>query len=269
MLDDFFTRAMLAGIGIALVTGPTGCFIVWRRLAYFGETIAHSAVLGVTLAILVEIHPVVGVFIIASLIVLVMFHLERRDSLPSDTLLGLLSHGSLALGLVVISFFSNMRMDLRALLFGDILAVSRLDLAIIWGCGAIVLGILACLWRPLLVATVSPDLANVAKLRPELARLAFGILLAVVIAAAIRFVGVLLIVSLLIIPAATVRRFASSPERMAGFAAAMGVVSVAAGLMASARFDTPSGPTIVVAALAFFAFTRAFRKKSINGARGL
>ena len=267
MLDDFFTRAMLAGIGMALVTGPTGCFIVWRRLAYFGETIAHSALLGVAFAILVEVHLVIGIFITASLIVLAMVHLERRDSLPTDTLLGLLSHGSLALGLVVLSFFPNMRMDLQALLFGDILAVTRDDLAIVWGGGAIALGVLAWLWRPLLAATVSPDLASVARLRPERARLAFGILLAAVIAVAIKIVGVLLIVALLIVPAATVRRFASSPERMAVSAAVMGVVSVAAGLMASASFDTPSGPSIVVAALALFTLTRAFRKVSAGGTR--
>ena len=185
MLDDFFTRAMLAGIGISLVTGPTGCFIVWRRLAYFGETIAHSALLGVAFAVLAEIHLVIGIFTTASLIVLAMFLLERRDALPADTLLGLLSHGSLALGLVVLSFFPNMRMDLQALLFGDILAVSRADLVIVWAGGAIALGVLGWLWRPLLAATVSADLASVAGMRPERARLGFGILLAAVIAVSI------------------------------------------------------------------------------------
>ncbi len=267
MLDDFLVRATLAGIGIALVTGPTGCFIVWRRLAYFGETIAHSALLGVAFAILIEVHLMIGVFITASLIVLVMFDLERRDTLPSDTLLGLLSHGSLALGLVVLSFFPNMRLDLQALLFGDILAVTRVDLAIIWGGGAIALGVLAWLWRPLLASTVSADLASVAKLRPERTRLIYGILLAAVIAVAIKIVGVLLIVALLIVPAATVRRFASSPERMAVTAAAMGVLSVAVGLMASARLDTPSGPSIVVTALALFTLTRVFGKVLASGPR--
>ena len=265
MLDDFLVRATLAGIGIALVTGPTGCFIVWRRLAYFGETIAHSALLGVAFAILIEVHLMIGIFITASLIVFAMFHLERRDTLPSDTLLGLLSHGSLALGLVVLSFFPNMRLDLQALLFGDILAVTRVDLAIIWGGGAIALGVLAWLWRPLLAATVSADLASVAKLRPERARLIYGILLAAVISIAIKIVGVLLIVALLIVPAATVRRFASSPERMAVTAAGMGVLSVAIGLMVSARLDTPSGPSIVVTALALFTLTRAFGRETASG----
>jgi len=256
VLDDFFVRAMLAGIGLALVTGPTGCFIVWRRLAYFGETIAHSALLGVAIAILTDLHLALGIFAVASVIVLAMFYFERRDSLPTDTLLGLFSHGGLALGIVILSFFPNMRLDLHALLFGDILAVSRLDLAVIWLGGAAGLAVLRWIWRPLLAATISTDLAAVAGMHPERARLVFGILLAAVIAAAIKIVGVLLIVALLIIPAATVRRFASNPEAMAAGAAATGVASVVGGLFASAQFDTPSGPSIVVAALLLFLLTR-------------
>ena len=256
MLDDFLARALLAGIGLALVAGPTGCFIVWRRLAYFGETIAHSALLGVAIAILIDMHIALGIFAIASAIVLGMFYLERRDTLPTDTLLGLFSHGGLALGLVILSFFPDMRLDLHALLFGDILAVSRQDLVVVWVGGAAALAVLVWIWRPLLAATVSADLATVARLRPDRARLLYGILLAAVIAAAIKIVGVLLIVALLIIPAATVRRFASSPERMAAGASVVGVAVVAAGLFASASLDTPSGPSIVVAALALFLVTR-------------
>ncbi len=193
------------------------------------------------------------------MVVLTMFYLERRDTLPADTLLGLLAHGGLALGLVILSFFPNMRLDLQALLFGDILAVSRIDLAVIWVGAAVALGVLWWIWRPLLAATVSADLATVARLRPERARLVFGILVAAVIAAAIKIVGVLLIVALLVIPAASVRRFASSPERMAAGAAAVGIVAVLGGLFASARFDTPAGPSIVVTALALFMVTRIRR----------
>ncbi len=142
------------------------------------------------------------------------------------------------------------------MLFGDILAVSRVDLQVIWIGGALAICVLYLIWRPLLAATVSPDLAKVAGMNPERARLTFGIFLAAVIAAAIKVVGVLLIVALLVIPAATVRRFATSPERMAIGAAATGIVAVVGGLMASANFDTPSGPSIVVIALALFIATR-------------
>ena len=256
MLDDFFARALLAGIGLAFVTGPTGCFVVWRRLAYFGEAIAHSSLLGVALAIVLHLDLVIGILISAALVAFIMFYLDRRGTLPTDTLLGLLAHGGLALGLVILSFFPTIRLDLHALLFGDILAVSRVDLAVIWGGGAVALGVLWRLWRPLLAATVDADLASVAGLRPERARLIFGLLVAAIIAIAIKIVGILLIVALLIIPAATVRRFAPSPEWMAVGAAVAGVIATVGGLFASAEFDTPSGPSIVVTALALFILTR-------------
>ncbi|MDE0250851.1 MAG: metal ABC transporter permease [Gammaproteobacteria bacterium] len=256
MLDDFFIRALLAGIGLALVTGPAGCFVVWRRLAYFGETIAHSALLGVALAMLFGFSLALGIFVTASAVVVVMFYLERHDTLPTDTLLGLMAHGGLALGLVILSFFPNIQLDLHALLFGDILAVTRADLVLIWAGGAVALAVLLWMWRPLLAATVSPDLATVAKLKPERAQLIFGILVAAIIAVAIKIVGVLLIVALLVIPAATMRRFASSPENMAVGASVLGMAAVAGGLFASAKLDTPSGPSIVVMALALFVVTR-------------
>ena len=256
MLDDFVTRALLAGIGLALVTGPVGCFVVWRRLAYFGETIAHSALLGVALAVIFNFSIVIGILIAACVVVVSMFYLERRETLPTDTLLGMLAHGGLALGLVVLAFFPNMRVDLHAMLFGDLLAVTRLDVAIIWLGGAAALGVLAWIWRPLLAATVDRDLARVAGLRPERARLVFGFLVAGIIAMAIKIVGILLIVALLVIPPAAARRFSASPERMAAAAALLGVAAIGGGLYASARLDTPSGPSIVVAALALFVVTR-------------
>ena len=267
MLDDFVTRALLAGIGLALVTGPVGCFVVWRRMAYFGETIAHSALLGVALAVLLNINIMIGILTAACLIVVTMFYLDRRETLPTDTLLGLLAHGGLALGLVVLAFFPNMRVDLHAMLFGDLLAVTRSDVAIIWLGGAVALAVLCWIWRPLLAATVNKDLAAVAGLRPELARLVFGFLVAGIIAIAIKIVGILLIVALLVIPAAAARRFSSGPERMAIAAAGLGVIAIAGGLYASARLDTPSGPSIVVAALALFVLTRIRLPKSGGGKR--
>ncbi len=198
MLDDFFIRALFAGIGLALVTGPTGCFVVWRRLAYFGETIAHSALLGVAIAILLDIDRVFGILACACMVVLLMFYLERRDSLPADTILGLLCHGTLATGLVVLAFFPNIRVNRHSLLFGDILGVARADLAVVWVGGAVALAVLWRLWRPLLAAAVDTDLAAVAGMRPERTRLLFGFFVSAVIAVSIKIVGILLIVALLV-----------------------------------------------------------------------
>ncbi len=252
MLDDFFIRAMLAGIGLALITGPIGCFIVWRRMAYFGDTMAHSALLGVGLAMLFDLNIMVSVFLIALSIAMLLVVLQKRHSLSADSLLGILSHATLAFGLVLVAFMTWIRFDLMSLLFGDILAVSASDLIAIYAGGALILAGLIKLWRPLLAATISEDIAQAEGLQPELHRTLFMILLALLIAIAMKIVGILLITALLIIPAATARRFALSPEQMAIYAAFIGACSVIAGLFGSLNYDTPSGPSIVVASVVFF-----------------
>ncbi len=252
MLDDFFSRALLAGIGLALVTGPLGCFVVWRRMAYFGDTMAHSALLGIALGFLIEIDLTAGVFVVALLVSLALIALERRGGLSADALLGILSHSALALGLVALAFMTWVRVDLMGFLFGDILAVSRLDVALVWGGGAAVLALLALLWRPLLAASVDEELAAAEGLAPARSRLAFMLMMALVVAIAMKIVGALLITALMIIPAATARRFAATPEAMAILAALVGALAVTGGLYGSLAFDTPSGPSIVVAALALF-----------------
>ncbi|WP_340119430.1 metal ABC transporter permease [Pelagibius sp. 7325] len=257
MLDDFFTRALVGGIGVALVAGPLGCFIVWRRMAYFGDTMAHSALLGVALALLLEIHITAGVFAITAAVAFALLLLQRQRALPTDALLGILSHSTLALGLVLVAFMAWVRIDLLSYLFGDLLAVSRVDIALIYGGGAAVLAILAAVWRPLLASTVSEELAAAEALRPERARLIFMLLMAGVIAIAMKIVGILLITSLLVIPAATARRFAGGPERMAFLAAGIGALAVALGLFGSLELDTPSGPSVVVAALLLFLLSLA------------
>lgn len=252
MLDDFFTRALVAGVGVALVAGPLGCFIVWRRMAYFGDTMAHSALLGVALSFMLEINPTLGVFAVAALVSLALVLLQRRGTLSTDALLGILSHSTLAIGLVMVALMTWIRVDLIGFLFGDILAVSVPDIALIYAGGAVVVALLVWLWRPLLAATVNADLAEAEGLNPELSRIVLMLLLASVIAIAMKIVGVLLITSLLIIPAATARRLSATPEQMALIASLLGALAVVGGLFGSLNFDTPSGPSIVVAALGLF-----------------
>jgi len=252
MLDDFFTRALIAGIGLALVAGPLGCFVVWRRMAYFGDTMAHAALLGVALSFLMGINLTAGVFAVAALVAMALLLLQRRAGLSSDALLGILSHATLAVGLVLISFMSWVRIDLMGFLFGDILSVSRIDILVIYLGGGVLVALLAWFWRPLLAATVSPELAEAEGQRPEAMRVLLMVLMASVIAIAMKLVGVLLITSLLIIPAATARRLSATPEQMAVFAAILGALAVAGGLTGSRTWDTPSGPSIVVAALVLF-----------------
>jgi zinc transport system permease protein len=254
MIEDFLLRAAIGGIGLALVAGPVGCFVVWRRMAYFGDSLAHSALLGIALGFLLGIDPTIGVAATAIVAALLMAGLQVRQRLASDTLLGILSHGGLAFGLISIGLTQGLRTDLFAYLFGDVLAIDARDLAWIWiGGGAALVG-LALIWRPLLALTVHEELARAEGKRVALAKLAYLLLIALVVAVAMKIVGVLLVTALLIIPAAAARGLARSPEGMAALAALMGVLAVLLGLAASWWLDTPSGPSIVAAAtLLFFA----------------
>lgn len=252
MLDDFFIRAVVGGTGVALLAGPLGCFIVWRRLAYFGDTLSHSALLGVAMALLLNMNITLTVFVISVVVSMLLILLQRRASLSSDALLGLLAHATLAVGLVVLAFMTWVRVDLMGFLFGDILAITAGDIAIIWGGGLVVLALVSFIWKPLLASTVSYEIAVAEGLRPDLANFLFMVLMAGVIAISMKIVGVLLITALLIIPAATARRFSGNPEIMAMMASILGAASVWLGLEGSLKWDTPAGPSIVVAALAFF-----------------
>ena len=255
MLDDFFSRALIAGVGVALVAGPLGCYIVWRRLAYFGDTLSHAALLGVALALLFQVNITLSVFSVSVFVSLSLVLLQRRITLSADALLGLLAHSALAVGMVALSFMTWVRVDLMGFLFGDILAVTPFDIAIIWGGGLFVLLILVVFWQSLFAATVNLELAQAEGMKPEQANIIFMMLMAAVIAISMKIVGVLLITSMLIFPAAIARRFASGPEQMALIAAFVGIIAVFGGLYGSLQWDTPAGPSIVVAASSFFILT--------------
>lgn len=252
MLDDFFVRAIVAGLGIAAVTGPLGCFVVWRKLAYFGDTLAHAALLGVTLSLLFSVNVTLAVFIVAIVVALLLLALQKRSSLSSDALLGMLSHGSLAIGLLALAFMTWVRMDLMGLLFGDLLAVTKTDIATIYAGGLCVLGAIAWAWKPLFAITVNRDLAAAEGYNVAAYDILLMLMLAAVVAASIKIVGVMLITSLLIIPAGAARRISSGPVMMVISAAIVGGVSVLGGLFASLKFNTPSGPSIVAVALLLF-----------------
>ena len=264
MLDDFFIRALFAGIGVALVTGPLGCFVVWRRLSYFGDTLAHSALLGVTLAYSLEFNIALSVFIISALIALILINLQKRTNLPGDALLGLLAHSSLAVGLVVIGFLSFIRFDVMGLLFGDILAVNVNDIIIIWIGGAIILLVLKFIWKSLFASTVNYELAEAEGLNPDRAKAIFTILMAGIIAISIKMVGLLLITGMLIIPAAMARNLSDNPQKMVLFSIIGGVLSVIIGLFSSLEFNTPSGPSIITASLVLFILSLLKIKQSIQ-----
>lgn len=261
MLDNFLLRAGLAGLGVALAAGPLGSFVIWRRMAYFGDATAHAAILGVAMALALDLPIAAGTMVVALAMAVTVSTLAARGW-AMDTTLGVLAHSALAFGMVAISFVPGARTDLSAWLFGDILAVSRGDLAVIWGGAALVVGLLAWRWQPLLTATLNEDLAHASGLRPGRERLVLTLALAVTVAVALKVVGALLIAALLIIPAAAARALARTPEAMAALAVAIAALSVLGGLWLSLWQDTPAGPSIVAAAAGLFVVTVALGRRA-------
>ncbi|MEL7105693.1 MAG: metal ABC transporter permease [Pseudomonadota bacterium] len=257
MLDDFMTRATLAGVGVAFAAAPLGCFVVWRRMAYFGDATAHAAILGVALSLALEMSIFPGALAVALIMALTVTLLAGRGY-AMDTLLGVLAHSALAFGLVAVSFLSGIRLDLMAYLFGDILAVSRADLLVIWTGAAVVVALIGWRWSALLASTLNEELAYASGLNPKREQLILTLSLAITVAVAIKVVGVLLIAALLIIPAAAARGLARTPEAMAAIAAVIGATSAIAGLQGAYVFDTPAGPSIVCVAAILFALLNLF-----------
>ena len=259
MLDDFLIRAGLAAIGLSLATGPLGAFVVWRRMAYFGDATSHAAILGVALALATDLPVGVGTLVVALAMAVTVASLAARGW-AMDTTLGVLAHSALAFGLVAVSFIHGVRTDLSAYLFGDILAVTRVELGLVWLGSLAVLALLAWRWQALLTATLSEDLAHAAGIKPERERLALVLALALVVAVALKVVGALLIAAMLIIPAATARGLSRTPEAMAALATLAGAIAGIGGLGLSLWQDTPTGPSIVVAAALMFAIGSGWRR---------
>jgi len=251
MLDDFMTRATLAGIGVSLAAAPLGCFVVWRRMAYFGESTAHAAMLGIALSLTFELSVLAGAVLISLVMASSVTLLEGR-SLFMDTLLGVAGHSSIAAGLVIVSFISGVRIDLMAYLIGDILAVSKMDLLMIWIGVGIIFSLILWRWSPLLLVTLSEELASANGFYPKRENFIITISLAIVVAVGIKVVGVLLIIALLIIPAASARFITLTPESMGFVTAILGILSSILGLYSAYFFDTPTGPSIVCVASLFF-----------------
>jgi zinc transport system permease protein len=260
-MPDFIVRALLAGIMLALIAGPLGCFIVWRRMAYFGDTLSHSALLGLALGLLLEINMQLAVVAVCCSLAFILVLMEKNKSLATDTLLGILAHSALALGLVMLSF-TAVQVDLMAYLFGDLLTVSNIELIWIAAGSLCTLITLLIFWNKLLAISLHQELAQVEGLNVNGLRLLLMLVMALVIAVSMKIVGVLLITSLLIIPPATARHFSSSPEQMAAGASAAGCIAVSGGIAASWFWNTPPGPSIVVMSALLFMLSAAFRRET-------
>jgi len=252
LTTDFFLYALMAGLAIAVIAGPLGSFIVWRRMSYFGDTLAHSALLGIALGLIMDINLQLSIIVSSMLFALILLFLSRDKSMSTDTLLGILAHSTLAIGVVVLALSGSIRVNLEAYLFGELLTISTLDLLWILLTSAIVALLLFKFWKQLLSTTIHQELAEVEGLAVKRLNLMLVLMIAVTIAVAMKIVGVLLITSLLIIPPAAARQLSKTPEQMAIKASIIAAISVISGLFVAFYLDTPVGPSIVVLATLIF-----------------
>jgi zinc transport system permease protein len=257
---EFLIPALLAGIGVALIAAPLGAFIVWQRLAYMGDTLAHSSLLGVAFSLLLSTDVQLGIVIVCVMVALILLAWQDQRQLPTDTILGIISHSALAVGLIFISLFDGTRLNLSAYLLGDILTTTERDVFLIYALAVVVAALIRYFWTPLLSLTVSPELAQVEGVPVKRLRLLLLLLVALTIAFAIQVVGVLLITALLIIPAASARQFARTPEAMVLFTGLIAVISVVGGLLVSLFWDIPAGPAVISFSSLLFALSLGLKK---------
>lgn len=262
MVDDILIRALAGAVILAAMLGPLGSFVVWRRMAYFGDTIAHASLLGVALSLLVggALPMTVAIFLVAAGVAILLTRYTHDGRLQADTMLGILAHGTLALGLVLVALNHEVRVDVNAYLFGDVLTMDWADVTLLMVLLLAVVGTLAWRWRGLLMATIHPAIARIEGINIRKEQLVLTLLMAAVIAVAVKIVGALLITAMLIIPAAAARFVANSPLIMAVIASGIGMLSAGIGLAAAFALDLPAGAMMVVAAVAVFAATSLLRK---------
>jgi zinc transport system permease protein len=246
----------LAGVLLALIGGPLGSFVIWQRMAYFGESIAHSALLGIAIAIFLNINMTATMLIVCCAMAAALNRVQKKFQLSLNTLLAIMAHTSLATGLVIISLVPGFRLDINSFLFGDLLAIGKNEFTLIAIVSLTAFIFISSQWHKLISLAANEELAFVEGINTGRLQLLLLLCMAVVVAIGIKAVGVLLIVSLLVIPAATSRKWASSPEAMAILASALGATAVIAGLALSYYADTPTGPSVVAIAGFMYFFSQ-------------
>ncbi len=262
-MEDFIIRAILAALGIAVIAGSLGCFVIWKRMSYFSESISHSALLGVALGLSSGLGIHVGLIVVGVIFALLIVLLQQRQFLSNDTILGIFSHIALSLGIVVLALVGG-NIDYFSLLFGDILFVTNQDIVWIYLVLILIVGLLSFFWQRLLLLTLNEELGKAEGIKQSFYQLLFMLMIALAVSVSVQIVGVLLITSLLIIPPAIAKAFARSPAEMLLRSVLVSILAVLIGLSASMMYDVAVGPMIVIVLGILFALSQLFTNKSLG-----
>lgn len=248
----FFVRALAAAAIVGVVCSVVGCYMVLRGLAFMGDAISHSAFPGVVAAYLLKVPFYLGAVIAAVGTALLIGRISRRGNLRGDTVIGVLFAGMFALGVFMFSTIRNYVGDLFGFLFGEILAISPTDLIALTVLATIVVGIVVVLWKELLYSTFDPLGAAASGLRVDLLDDLFLALIAMTIVVSLQAVGIILVVAMLVTPAATAQLLTQRFGRLMGIAVLVGVSCPVAGLYLSFWLNSASGATIVLVETVLF-----------------
>ncbi len=260
-MEDFIFRAVIAAIGISIIAGSLGCFVIWKRMSYFSESISHSALLGVAFGLASGLGVHFGLIIIGALFAALIVVLQQRKFLSNDAILGIFSHIALSLGIVVLSIVGGTNTNYFGLLFGDILSITNSNIIWVYVVLFIIASLLIIFWQRLLLLTLNEELALAQGLNQSFYRLLFMLMIALAVSVSVQIVGVLLITSLLIIPPAIARVFASTPVSMVFQSVAVSILAVIIGLSLSMHYDLATGPSIVIALGGLFILSQLLPRK--------
>ncbi len=259
-MSDFLIHALLASLGVALLAGPIGCLMIFKRVACLGDTLAHGAIFGVSLGLLTGIDPTITLAGVTIAWVTMLWYLNKDQTVSTDTAMAFLTHSALAVSIVLFAFVPLGAPNLMEAFIGNILTVGRADLWLIFGMDIVFGVLIALFWKKWILIAVHPDLAAASHIRVQSLRILFLMMVGLFIAFSIKMMGALLVPAFLIIPALAARSFAKTPEQMAFMATGIAILSAVTGLFASDKWDTPTGPMMVCAALGIYAILSVFKQ---------
>ncbi|MBI4849592.1 MAG: metal ABC transporter permease [Nitrospirae bacterium] len=257
----FIQRAFVASLIVGVLCPFVGNFVVLRRMSFFSDAISHSAFAGIAVGALLGIDLSVSSVVVAILISMLIAVLSEKTSLSHDTVIGIAFSGSIASGMLVMGMLKGYRADIFTYLFGDILAITNTDLLLLFVIGVLCISALLFFSKPFLQITFNRDLAQVEGINVRLFEYLLFFIIAIVVTVSLKIIGIILVTSLLVVPAAAAKNLALSMRRLFALSCIFGLVSGITGLMLSVYLNTPSGPTIVLVSVGIFFLTMLKRER--------
>ena len=269
----FMQRALIAGLVLGVLLAYLGIFVTLRKMAFFSDGVAHAALAGAAIGLLTRFSPLVSALIFSMLLACLIYWLEKKSSLSSDAIIGILFTSGMALGIVLISLRKGYQPELIGYLFGNILAIRRQDLFLIVVLSILIMTFIVSHKRKLTLLALDREMAYMAGINPDFYQLLLYVMLACALVLGIRVLGIILVSAILIIPVSTARLFSRSFKALTLWTAVVAESVMIGGLLLSYYLNLPSGAVIVltgstVFSLTFIAYSLRRRRLQNNKSSG-